>query len=128
MKKYDKASPVQLPAPVGGVVAGNFYLIGGLFGMAMATVAAGILFALDREGVHTVPVAAQAGTQCAVGDPIYFKTGTGFTCTSGAGAYLVGYALGIIDAGDTDEIDVAISPMSLTTSAEAIEDAGGADA
>jgi len=127
-KIYCESDVVQVPAPAGGVIEGLFYLIGGLFGASRNTVAAGQLFALDREGVWHEPVAAKAGAALAVGDPVYWSAAGGFTATSGAGEILAGYALSTVPANTTGNADIAISDNSLTTSAEAIDAAGGAEA
>lgn len=129
-KAFDHSTRVYLTAPVGGVIGGKFYKFGALFGCAVASAPAGKQFTLDRDGIWTVKVEAVAA-DIAPGDQIFWLAGRAdaeFSNESAAGAILVGVALGTVQTGDTNEIDVVISPFPLTISAEALEDAGGADA
>lgn len=129
-KAFNHSTRVPMTAPVGGVIGGKFYKFGALFGCAVASAPAGKLFTLDRDGIWTVKVEAVAA-DIAPGDQIFWLAGRAdseFSNESAAGAVLVGVALGDVETGDTTAIDVVISPMPLTTSAEALEDAGGADA
>ncbi len=74
MPRIGNGQSVEVTAPVGGVVAGNFYLIGGFFGMAYATVDEGSRVNLDIDAngryYQDSPVAY------AVGDVVYFDTVT----------------------------------------------------
>ena len=54
-------------APAGGVVSGDFVLIGALFGIASTSAAEGEQFELANEGVYELPkVSAQAWTMGAL--------------------------------------------------------------
>ncbi len=60
-------------APAGGVVSGNFVVIGSLFGTASTTAVEGEEFELETGGVFEQPkVAAEAWD---VGDPVYYDSG-----------------------------------------------------
>ena len=133
-KSYDTASRVTLPAPAGGVKSGNFYRFGALFGCAVASAPEGRPFTLDREGIWNVQVFNVEGVS--IGDPIYFIDDAAdgepqFTSIGDPalvdGTHLVGVAVEAAE-GEVTKVDVAISPMPLTIAAEAVEDAGGADA
>ena len=126
---YNHANTVSVTAPAGGVIGKKFYRIGGLFGIAAVTTPAGKKFELIREGVFNGPV--EAVDAIAEGDAIYWQAGRAnseFSNEATAGAIHVGEALGAIPAGTVARIDVAITPRPLSTAAEAIEQAGGADA
>lgn len=60
MKNYvqEGCKGLELTAPVGGVVSGKAYKIGGLLVIAAVTKAAGEKFACSREGVFKMPKAS----------------------------------------------------------------------
>jgi predicted RecA/RadA family phage recombinase len=92
MKNYIKSGDVlTLVAPAGGVVSGNFYLIGTMLVCATTTAAATENFEGRTVGVYDVPkVSAQAWT---VGARIYWdNTAFNFTTTVGSNT-LVGVAV-----------------------------------
>jgi predicted RecA/RadA family phage recombinase len=92
MKNYIKSGDVlTLVAPAGGVVSGNFYLIGTMLVCATTTAAATENFEGRTVGVYDVPkVSAQAWT---VGARIYWdSTAFNFTTTVGSNT-LVGVAV-----------------------------------
>lgn len=127
-KSYDHSNRIGLIAPEGGVISGNFYKIGALFGAAVSSVPEGYRFTLDREGIWSVNVEADGNIE--IGDQIYWEAGRAdseFSNEVTADAILAGIALGAVEAGEIAKIDVAISPMPLTVAAESLEDAGGPD-
>jgi predicted RecA/RadA family phage recombinase len=95
VKNYVEPGEVlQLTAPGGGVVAGSFYTIGGLFVVATVTAAAGAKFsAYVGEGVVEGPKDGNVWTECVK----ISWDGTKFT--TGAGT-LVGVAALPAAAGD----------------------------
>lgn len=54
---------ITVPAPVGGVVSGQAFLVGGLLVVAGVTAAAGVLIDAAADGVFSLPKAAGAINQ-----------------------------------------------------------------
>jgi predicted RecA/RadA family phage recombinase len=52
--QISKGDAINVAAPPGGVVAGQGYLIGSLFGVSPVTAAAGVQIALRLVGVYTL--------------------------------------------------------------------------
>lgn len=75
---------VELTAPSGGVVSGNGYKIGAFLGIAGNTIAAGLPFPLQVEGVFDVLAeGAGSGQAWAEGDAVYWdNTALQFTKTT----------------------------------------------
>lgn len=87
-----KGETLTLTAPAGGVVSGTGYLIGGLFVVAQATVAATLPFAAMVTGVFNLPRDA-ADAAWVEGDRIFWDADAGKATTSGAGDNTpIGYA------------------------------------
>ncbi|HWJ72588.1 MAG TPA: DUF2190 family protein [Kaistia sp.] len=91
MKNFIQEGDVlTLPAPTGGVVSGQAYLIGVLFGVAMASAAEGADFPFKTTGVVELP--KTSALAIAVGDALYWdntnrvlnKTASGNTLVGGA--------------------------------------------
>lgn len=81
---------LELTAPVGGVVSGTLYIIGGLPVVAAVTAAAGATFAAHVCGVFELPkTAAQAWAE---GDRIYWNAGTSKAENLSASGLLIGVA------------------------------------
>ncbi len=84
---------VTLTAPSGGVVSGTGYLIGALFGVAVATAAEAASFAFAVEGVFTLPkTSAQAWTE---GQKIYWDNGNARCDSDGTVGILIGVATAV---------------------------------
>jgi len=76
MKNYiQHGETVELTAPSGGVVSGAAYLIGALFGVAVASALESEKFNLRRKGVFTFE--KTTSQEYAEGDPLYFDPATG---------------------------------------------------
>lgn len=73
MKNYvQKGETLPFTAPAGGVIGGNGYLIGSIFGVAVASIPAGEIFQGMVEGVFALPTATGAGTDFAEGQKLYW--------------------------------------------------------
>ena len=80
---------LTLTAPSGGVVGGNFYLVGALLVCAAIDAAAGKLFTGDTVGVFSV--VKPAGQAWAEGERIFWNSSTKvFTKTSASGLFPIG--------------------------------------
>lgn len=109
MKNYvQPGNSLTVPAPSGGVVAGQPVAIGSLRGFAAASAAEGEDVAINRVGVFEV--AKETGAAWAVGDKVYLiaasttfnKTATSNTLFGfAAAAAASGDAVGYIVLGDT---------------------------
>jgi predicted RecA/RadA family phage recombinase len=100
MKNFVKPGDVlEAPAPAGGVVSGDFALIGTIGGIATVTAADGVVCPFQLEGVFSLPKATgQAWTQ---GAALYWDaTAKKFTTTS-AGNTRYGFADAAALAADT---------------------------
>ncbi len=99
MKNYiQPGKTVTLTAPSGGVVAGNPYKIGQLFGVAQNTAAQGEDFEMDLEGVFEI-VKKTADTP-GQGALLYWDPSPGeLTTSTTTGNMLVGSA--VVAAGNT---------------------------
>ena len=99
----EKADTLTLPAPSGGVVSGVAYLIGVIFGVAIASVAETVDAAFRVVGEFTLPKNTSEATT--VGAALYWDdTGKKLTTTVGSNL-LVGAATVAHDAADaTQEI------------------------
>lgn len=91
MKNYVRdGDRIPVPAPAGGVVGGNGYLIGTLFGVAVGSAAEGATFQLQTNGViELAKVSAQAWT---LGAKIYWDNTAKLCTTVASGNTLVGVA------------------------------------
>jgi len=144
-KVFKTGSVLTLPVPAGGVTVGQALEIGGHFGFSQATVKAEdvdetSIFTLDLSGVFEVEASATAAIN--IGDAIYFNAlaGAGQPKFGDSAGRLVGYATydtrpgapevdePLVAAGQKGLLLVNVQIFPKTTRAEAIEDAGGADA
>jgi predicted RecA/RadA family phage recombinase len=91
MKNYVQPGKVlTMIAPGGGVVSGTPYQIGQIFGIAVASAAAGEEFPLQVEDVFDLPkVSAQAWTPGAV---VHWDAGAGLATTTASGNLRIGAA------------------------------------
>lgn len=109
MKNYvQPGNSLTVPAPAGGVVAGQPVAIGSLRGIASTSALEGEDVAITRVGVFDVVKAT--GAAWAVGDKVYYSAANGnFTKTAtdnvlfgfAAAAAVSGAAAGVICLGDT---------------------------
>lgn len=92
MKNFRQpADTIDLTAPGGGVVSGNGYKIGQIFGVAARTEAAGNLFPLMVTGAHDLPkTSAQANTE---GQLVYWDDTGKKVTTTASGNLLIGVAI-----------------------------------
>lgn len=137
-KRYRDNQLLTKFAPVGGTVVGKPLAIGSDFGFACETVAEGEIFTLDTSGVFEVE--AEAVGVINDGSPVYFTAGRADAefHNDPASGRLVGTAQldvvagksanPVMAAGETGTILVSVLPYANTTAAEAVENAGGADA
>jgi predicted RecA/RadA family phage recombinase len=95
MKNFiQKGDALNAIAPAGGVVSGNGYLLGSIFGIAATTVDAGVQFVLWLVGCYTLPKnSAEAWT---VGQLIYWDNANACCTTSS-------------DTGANQKIGVAVA-------------------
>lgn len=95
--KVSDGKSVVVTAPTGGTVAGLFYLVGGWFGAAFATVAAGAQAALNIEQAEYE--STQIEGSFTAGVLLYWNAGTSrFTTTVGTNR-LVGRVIEPITGG-----------------------------
>lgn len=87
---------VDITTPSGGLVSGQFCVIGKLSGVAGITSAEGEPNVLHREGMFTLPKAT--GSTWAVGDKLYWN-GTAFTKTASTN---VSYGIAMSVQGSSD--------------------------
>jgi predicted RecA/RadA family phage recombinase len=98
MKNYVQPGDVlNLTAPAGGLLSGQAYLFGSLFGVATKAAAEGERVAVSVEGVFTLPKAS--GISLTEGVKVYW-TGTAITTTA-SGNTLVGNAAAVAAADAT---------------------------
>lgn len=89
MKTYvQEGDALEFTAPSGGVVAGNGYLIGSIFGVARTTAAEGAAFILDTGGVYTLP--KKAGDTPAQGAVVYWDDTNKYVTTTASGNTKIG--------------------------------------
>lgn len=86
-----EAATITLLAPSGGVVSGTGYVIGSIFGVALATVAAGLPCEFGIEGEWILPK-PNSVTTFAQGAGVWFDTATGLCKATGAGFFQIGIA------------------------------------
>lgn len=93
MKNFiQEGANISVTAPA-AIVSGASVLIGSLFGIAQGAAASGDVVTLKRQGVFEVlKVSAQAW---AIGDKIYFITGSGLCTTTASGNKLIGVAVAV---------------------------------
>jgi predicted RecA/RadA family phage recombinase len=87
-------------APVGGVTSGSGYLIGALFVVATATVAAGSEFQGHTEGVFTLPKTASEGAWVE-GQPVFWDVANGKTSLDPTFGLPIGTVAAAALTGDT---------------------------
>lgn len=93
---------INMPAPTGGVIAGEPYLISDFFAVANETKAAGVLVGFSPFGVfYNQP--KTTGETWAPGDRLFWDTATSKLSNAGAGGgrFLVGYSEGAVIASAT---------------------------
>lgn len=106
---------LTLTAPVGGVVSGGAYLVGGLFVIATTSAAAGLPFAGATVGVFTIPKAP--GQAWAEGQPLFWDSAAGRCDLTPSAGLAVGAAAEAAEAGATSgalRLAGAVPPAVLT--------------
>lgn len=91
---------LTMVAPSGGVVGGNGYLIGSLFGVAVASIAVGLDFELATRGVFTLPKAATITPGAGV--KLYWDDTNKNVTTTASGNTLIGVHAAKAAAGASD--------------------------
>lgn len=86
-------------APVGGVISGRPYLVGGLVGIATGSAAAGEQYELALEGV--VKLAKAGATVIAQGAKVGWDDTAKLVVAAGAGDYDLGHAFEAAGNGPT---------------------------
>ena len=81
---------LTVPAPVGGTISGNAYLIGSLFGVAATTQAAGADVVLKTTGIFELP--KTSALAIALGDAVYWDDTAKVVNKTAAANTLIGYA------------------------------------
>jgi predicted RecA/RadA family phage recombinase len=80
--KIQHGKVLTFTAPAGGVISGNAYRIGVIFGIASISADAGQPFEMDRGGVYMLP--KKAGEAWTEGEALYWDAATGvLTATEG---------------------------------------------
>lgn len=108
---------LTVPAPSGGVVAGQGYRIGVMFGVATTTAAATVPVAMALSGVFRLPkTSAQAWT---VGQAIYWDDdavgGAVATTATTSGNLLIGFAAAVADnPSATGLVCIGARPAAVT--------------
>lgn len=98
--KINEGTALTLIAPSGGVVSGNGYKIGDIFGVATADAAQGAEFVLDTRGNYTLPKSASVTPAPCV--KVYWDdTAKSVTTTVGSNL-LIGIHSGKVAAGAAD--------------------------
>lgn len=87
-------------APSGGVVSGNGYLIGTIFGVATVAVAETLPFTLSVTGVYALPKAATITP--APGAKLYWDNAAKNVTTTSASNTLIGVHAASVAAGASD--------------------------
>lgn len=93
---------VTVASPTGGVSSGDGVLIGGLFGVATATVAQTLDLELAVTGVWTLP--SNSGDTFALGTKVYWDATAGECVDTATTDKEIGIALGAASAADTIEV------------------------
>lgn len=108
MQTYvESGDTLTLTAPSGGVVSGNFYLIGNLYGVAAYTASAGEDFVLKTCGVYDQP--KTSALAIAVGDLLYWdNTNKEFNKTA-SGNTLAGKAV-LAAANPSSTVRIRLNP------------------
>lgn len=102
MKNFiQQGNNLDLTAPSGGVVSGNAYLVGSLFGVAAVSASDGDTFALSVTGCYTLPKAT--GAALSEGQKAYW-TGAEISGTA-SGNTLIGH---VIEAAASASLEVKI--------------------
>lgn len=96
---------ISCTAPAGGVISGNGYKIGDLFGVAAVTAIEDDSFELAVEGVYRLPKAAEI---IAEGAKVYWDTEASNVTTTDTDNTLIGHAVGAWAEG-ASEVDVRLS-------------------
>ncbi|MBB5700008.1 DUF2190 family protein [Sphingomonas yantingensis] len=113
-KRHDEAKRIGATRHA-GLIGGNPYKFGAVFGVAIATVAAGERGVIEREGGYFLKVEA-VGEPVTAGSAIYFEAGRAdaelHNDETDAGGILVGFAALDLEAdvpvGQVREIEVFI--------------------
>lgn len=88
---HSRGDSITVPAPSGGTISGNAYLIGALFGIAGSTVAEGAPVVLDTTGVFRI--AKATGGALTVGQAVFFDNTAKKVTGTATGNTLIGAAL-----------------------------------
>lgn len=113
-----KGETIDVVAPSGGLIAGQFYKIGNIAGVVASTVAEGEITALSRCGVYLLP--KTTGQAWTLGQPLYWNVLTS-KCTNiqAAGDLPLGVAVPNADLSMAASADtfggVLLGVMALTT-------------
>lgn len=79
--KLSRGEVLEFPAPAGGVVSGDFAMVGALFGVAVVAAAQTVVTPFDPRGVFSLP--KETGATWSVGDQLYWDAANKrFTKTS----------------------------------------------
>lgn len=109
-----RGETLPLKAPSGGVVSGVGYVIGGLFVVALDTVAEGLPFQGARSGVFEMRKATHASSKAFTeGEGVFWDSGNKRWDKTGSGFFQVGTV--VADAASTaDRALVAINVQTAT--------------
>lgn len=110
MKNYlSEGDVVTVAAPVGGVSSGDGVLVGALFGVAAADVAAGDPAALATVGVFSLPKRLSASF--ASGAVVAWTLPEAYADVAGTGRYPIGVAVDPAGAG-TSAVNVRLNGVA----------------
>jgi predicted RecA/RadA family phage recombinase len=104
---------LTLTAPVGGVISGNLYIIGGIAVVALVTAAAGVKFAAARKGVFTLPKATGANTDLTEGVTVFWDAANNqVKRVSATGLRVIGVAIEAAATTDaTGKVAINLQPL-----------------
>lgn len=105
MKNYvQEGRALDLAAPSGGVVSGNGYLIGSIFGVAAVTAAAGTVVSFHTQGVFDLTSASGSGSDFAAGVKLYWDDSAKRVTKAASGNTFIGHAVAAKGAAAEDAI------------------------
>lgn len=98
----DKDDRVDVPAPSGGCVSGQGYVIGSIFGVAMHDAAEGALVTLRTRGIIDLPKSGAGSVNFAVGAKVFWDNTNKLCIASAAGAFKIGTQAALVPAANAD--------------------------
>lgn len=101
---------IDVPAPAGGAVSGMPVIIGSLIGISSVTAAVGVMIAIQRTGVYTLP--KTSALAISIGDKLYWDATNKVVNKTASGNTLIGTAVSAA-ANPSDMVDVLLGPTTV---------------